>query len=111
MSALSTQTCEACSASATQLTPEEIQSLLPEVSGWEIISDSNIQKLSRTFKTKNYAESMSFTNAVAELAEAVNHHPLLIVEYASVTVVWWSHTIQGLHKNDFIMASKTSALF
>ena len=111
MSALSTQTCEACSASATQLTPEEIQSFLPEVSGWDIICESNIQKLSRTFKTKNYAESMSFTNAVAELAESANHHPLLIVEYSSVTVLWWSHKIKGLHTNDFILAAKTSALF
>jgi 4a-hydroxytetrahydrobiopterin dehydratase len=111
MSALSAQTCEACNASATRLTLGEIQLLLPEVSGWEIICESDIQKLSRTFKTKNYAESMSFTNAVAELAESANHHPLLIVEYSSVTVLWWSHKIEGLHKNDFIMAAKTSALF
>jgi 4a-hydroxytetrahydrobiopterin dehydratase len=54
---------------------------------------------------------MAFTNAVAKLAESADHHPQLIVEYSSVTVLWWTHAIQGLHKNDFIMAAKTSMLF
>ncbi|MBO6226335.1 MAG: 4a-hydroxytetrahydrobiopterin dehydratase, partial [Shewanella sp.] len=27
-----------------------------------------------------------------------------------VTVTWWSHSIKGLHKNDFIMAAKTDQL-
>jgi len=27
-----------------------------------------------------------------------------------VTVTWWTHTIKGLHRNDFIMAAKTDAL-
>jgi len=110
MSELSKKSCEACSVDAKTLMPGEIKLLLPQVEGWGIITDSDVQKLTRTFNTKNYTESMSFTNAVAELAEAINHHPQIIVEYSSVTVVWWSHKIKGLHKNDFIMAAKTSEL-
>jgi 4a-hydroxytetrahydrobiopterin dehydratase len=26
-------------------------------------------------------------------------------------VEWWTHKIKGLHRNDFIMASKTDQLF
>lgn len=110
MNELSSQVCEACRADTPLLTSDEIMSLLPKVEEWELISQDNIQKLTRTFKTKDYTQSLTFTNAVAALAEQANHHPLLIVEYASVTVQWWSHKIKGLHKNDFIMAAKTSEL-
>lgn len=98
-------------ADAQMLTSAEIALLWPELEGWELIIDSDIQKLKRVFNTKNYSKSMSFTNAVAELAESVGHHPQIIVEYGTVTVVWWSHNLKGLHKNDFVMAAKTSELF
>lgn len=111
MTKLSELPCEACSANARLLTQNEINSLLLEISDWEVIVDSDIQKLKRKFQTKNYQKSISFTNAVAALAESINHHPQIIVEYSFVTVIWWSHDIKGLHKNDFIMASKTSDIF
>ena len=111
LSQLSQLKCEACDANAKLLSQDEIESLLLQLQGWEIIVDSEIQKLKCKFSTKNYTKSMSFTNAVAEMADSINHHPQIIVEYASVTVIWWSHNIKGLHKNDFIMAAKTSGLF
>jgi 4a-hydroxytetrahydrobiopterin dehydratase len=48
---------------------------------------------------------------VGELAEAEGHHPVLVTRWGSVTVIWWTHKIRGLHRNDFIMAAKTDALF
>ena len=37
-------------------------------------------------------------------AVEVGYHPEIILEWGKVTVVWWSHKIMGLHKNDFICA-------
>ncbi|TBR56462.1 hypothetical protein B4U84_29725 [Westiellopsis prolifica IICB1] len=43
-----------------------------------------------------------------------HHHQFLqqriITEWGKVTVTWWTHAIQGLHRNDFIMAAKTDAI-
>ncbi|MCJ8341074.1 MAG: 4a-hydroxytetrahydrobiopterin dehydratase [Pseudomonadales bacterium] len=111
MEALSKQNCSACDASANLLSTSGIAALMPKVSGWELLEQEGIKKLSRKFPTGKYSQSVAFTNAVAELAQSVNHHPQIVLEYASVTVIWWSHNIQGLHKNDFIMAAKTSELF
>ncbi|NQY65983.1 MAG: 4a-hydroxytetrahydrobiopterin dehydratase [Alteromonadaceae bacterium] len=111
MDQLSKLKCQACDASAKLLSQDEIESLLSQVQGWEIIVDSGIKKLKCDFATKNYVKSVAFTNVIAEMAETINHHPQIILEYASVTVIWWSHNIKGLHKNDFIMAAKTSELF
>ena len=59
----------------------------------------------------SYKDSLNFTNKVAELAEVEDHHPEIVLEWGNVTVSWWSHKIKGLHKNDFICASKTDDLF
>lgn len=111
MKNLQNMKCEACDISATPLSQDEIESLMPELSEWHVIDCSGLQKLQRQFKTGNYNQSISFTNAIAQIAESENHHPLIILEYSTVTVEWWSHKIKGLHKNDFIMASKTNELF
>jgi 4a-hydroxytetrahydrobiopterin dehydratase len=111
MKNLNQMKCEACDASARLLSPNEIESLMHEVSEWSLVEVSGTQKLQCVFHTDSYEKSMSFTNAIAQLAELENHHPLLIVECSTVTVEWWSHKIHGLHKNDFIMAAKTSDLF
>jgi 4a-hydroxytetrahydrobiopterin dehydratase len=111
MTTLSKLSCEACSTGAQPLTNDEIDSMLFKLSGWELIIDSDIKKLKRQFHTEKYHQSVAFTNAIASLAESTNHHPQIILEYSSVTIIWWTHVIHGLHKNDFILAAKTSELF
>ena len=55
------------------------------------------------------SRTLEFTNKVNALAEQEDHHPLIITEYGRAAVIWWTHKIGGLHKNDFIMAAKTDA--
>ena len=57
-------------------------------------------------KFKNFIESQNFVNIVSNISEKEGHHPDIILEYGQVTVKWWSHKIQSLHENDFIMAAK-----
>jgi 4a-hydroxytetrahydrobiopterin dehydratase len=33
-----------------------------------------------------------------------------VTEWGRVRVEWWTHSAGGLHRNDFIMATRTSAL-
>jgi len=54
---------------------------------------------------------MAFANKLAEISEAEGHHPDILIEWGKVTVNWWSHSIKGLHQNDFVMAAKTDVLF
>jgi len=67
--------------------------------------------LQRTFSFPDFRKALTFTNQVGELAEVEGHHPKLVTEWGKVTVVWWTHSLQGLHSNDFLMAAKTSELF
>src|SRR5262245_31648783 len=107
---LASMKCEACKAGAPQVTHEEILEYSPQIPGWHITKDEEINKLTKTFVFKNWAEAMAFANRVGELAEEEQHHPAVLVEWGRVTVTWWTHKIKGLHKNDFIMAAKTEDL-
>lgn len=107
MSDLTEKRCEACSVDAPQATQTEIDEYIDQIPNWEIVEVDGIKRLNRVFKFKNYMEALAFTNRVAELAEAENHHPAILTEWGKVTVTWWTHKIKSLHVNDFVMAAKT----
>ena len=102
--------CEACTIDAPLVSDSEAKILLLELDSWVIESVSGINQLIKTYKFSNYAESLDFSNKVADLAESEDHHPKIVLEYGSVEVSWWSHKIKGLHKNDFICAAKTDLI-
>tara|TARA_B100000965_G_C19256682_1_gene611174 strand:- start:341 stop:679 length:339 start_codon:yes stop_codon:yes gene_type:complete len=110
MSDLIKQKCVACRADAPRVTDDELPKLLKEIPDWQPITTESVLKLNKVFNFENYAEAVSFTNKVAELAEEEDHHPAILLEWGRVEVTWWTHKIGGLHKNDFIAAAKTDRL-
>ncbi|NOL50636.1 4a-hydroxytetrahydrobiopterin dehydratase [Pelistega suis] len=111
MTALNQQSCEACRADAPRVTDEELAELVRMVPEWRAIVVDGIMQLERVFTFKNFKQAMAFSNRLADLAESEGHHPGILTEWGKVTVTWWSHSIKGLHRNDFIMAAKTDALW
>lgn len=110
MSELSAQKCEACRADAPKVSDEELAVLVKQIPDWTPIVVDGIMQLERVFKFKNFKLALEFTNKLGAMAEDEGHHPGILTEWGKVTVTWWSHSIKGLHKNDFICAAKTDAL-
>jgi 4a-hydroxytetrahydrobiopterin dehydratase len=108
---LASHNCIPCRGREQALSEDEAVSLLVEVPAWEKFELEGISRLKRTFKVRDFKQAIAFTNLVAELAESQDHHPLIVIEWGRITVQWWTHVIEGLHKNDFIMAAKTDELF
>ncbi len=108
---LVTSSCEACRVDAPVLENKEIQELLSQIPSWRVFEEEDTKKIICSFVFLNYEDSRNFLNKVADLAEEEDHHPEIILEWGKVTVTWWSHKIKGLHKNDFICASKTDVIF
>jgi len=111
MENLNQMRCAACRRDAPPVTAEEIARLQPQIPDWRLLERDGIPRLERVFVFDNFAAALAFTNQVGALAEAEGHHPALLTEWGRVTVTWWTHKIRGLHRNDFIMAAKTDALF
>ena len=55
---------------------------------------------------KDFREAFSFLTSVALLAEAEGHHPDMFCSWSRVDLFFWTHTAEGLTRNDFIMAAK-----
>ena len=106
---LTSQKCEACTIDAPKVTEEESLELLKTLDNWVILNEG-FDCLIKIFTFDNYEKAVAFSNDVAVLAEIEDHHPLIILEWGKVKVKWWSHKINGLHKNDFICAAKTDLL-
>ena len=109
--ALSAATCVACRRDAPTVTDAEIDELRPQIPEWDLAEADGIKRLSRVFPFDDFAQALEFTGRVGEIAEAEAHHPALLTEWGRTTVSWWTHKIKGLHRNDFIMAAKTDALY
>jgi 4a-hydroxytetrahydrobiopterin dehydratase len=77
---------------------EHIRKILEETiiesKGW---GNSN-KKLERTFKFKDFNESIDFVNKVAKIAETQNHHPDIEINYDKVKISITDHEKGGVSK-------------
>jgi len=94
------------SLSATEIVTQLSQLNGEQPLGWRLIDGS----LEKTFKFKNYYETIAFVNALAFIANAEDHHPDLAVSYGQCTVRFNTHDVNGVSVSDFFCASKVDAL-
>ena len=104
---LATKTCKPCEGGVPPLEQAEIDRLLKELPGWE----QSGNEIGKTYRFKNYHETMAFVNASAWISHREDHHPDLEVGYNQCRVRYSTHAIGGLSENDFICAAKIDSLF
>jgi 4a-hydroxytetrahydrobiopterin dehydratase len=100
------QTCAA--RSGAPLTRAQSEHLLTRVPHWDL--DGTAVAIERTFRFRNYYETIAFVNAQAWIANREDHHPDLQVGYNRCTVRFSTHSVGGLSENDFICAAKINAM-
>jgi 4a-hydroxytetrahydrobiopterin dehydratase len=96
---------------AEPLGENQIKEYQGQVQDWNVTEVDGEKRLRKTFTFKNFKQALDFTNQVGGIAEEEDHHPAITTEWGKVTVDWWTHAVNGLHKNDFILAAKTDELY
>ncbi len=104
---LTKKKCIPCEGGVSALNEKEIAELKKHISAEWKVTD---KKISREFSFVNFLHTMDFVNKVAELAEQEGHHPVMHVYYGRAEIELWTHAINGLSENDFIMAAKIDEL-
>ncbi len=105
---LNQKTCVPCQGGIDPLNPSEIEKLISKIDEkWEVKNNKKIQK---EYNFNSYLEAISFVNKIADLAEKEGHHPYIHINFKNVIVIIFTHKIDGLHENDFILASKCDLL-
>jgi len=106
---LSRKHCQPVAGDTPPLSATRVQALLQELhTDWA--SDAAGGNISRTFRFKNYYQTMAFVNALAWIAHAEDHHPDIEVGYNRCVVRFSTHSVGGLSENDFICAARIDAL-
>jgi 4a-hydroxytetrahydrobiopterin dehydratase len=90
----------------TKLPPEEVKKRLAGLSGWQMADNA----LKKQFKFSDFRSAMDFVNRIADAAEAVDHHPDMMINYTRVTMALSTHSAGGITEKDFALAQKIDSL-
>jgi len=100
--------CVPCRETVDPLKPDVIGTYQQELSpDWQIIDHHH---LSREYRFKSFKQALDFVNKIGALAETQGHHPDIFLSWGKVKINLWTHKIDGLHQNDFILAAKIDHL-
>lgn len=93
---------------AELLSEESVRDLLRQVPAWTLENG----RLTRDVRLRNFREALDLVNRIGEVAEAENHHPdLTIHRWNRVRIELYTHSVEGLSRNDFILAAKITEVY
>ena len=87
------------------LHPDEIKKSV-EPLGWNY-SDKSIVKI---YNFHSYRDAVDFAVSVSDIAERLDHHPRLTIDYRDVTVKIWSHDLGGVSTKCINLANSIDIL-
>lgn len=104
--ALADMPLELCRKGTPAVDTQRCLDLLGELPDWQVVELDGVMQLQRSYRFPDFAAALQFTNTIGALAEVADHHPALLTEWGKVQVNWWTHTVRGLHLNDFVLAAR-----
>jgi 4a-hydroxytetrahydrobiopterin dehydratase len=105
---LTQEKCIPCSLDMPPLEGDILYELLDTLHPqWLLVEEDHIE---RKFKFQDFSEALSFVNKVGQLAEEEGHHPDIFLSWARVKLTLTTHKINGLSRNDFVLAAKIDQL-
>lgn len=106
--ALTEKTCTPCQGGTPPMERAEAERHAEQLPEWEIVGEP--MRLRRAFRFRDFRATLAFVNQVGELAEQEQHHPEIHFGWGHAEIEIWTHKIDGLHENDFILAAKIDQL-
>jgi len=91
---------------ATKLTDAELKQALSDLPGWSLENGMIVKK----YAHNSFPEAIVFVNAVAHLAELLNHHPDVDIRYSNITVALVTHDAGGITVKDVTLAKQIEAI-
>lgn len=96
--------CTPCNQKSKSLDIKYIKDKLKSLNNWQLNQDN--KKIKKEFLFTNYDNTLEFVNKVAKIAIEQDHHPDIYFTYGKAIIEIYTHKINNLHENDFILARK-----
>ena len=88
------------------LSNDQANERLRRLNGWTLQGDA----IRKQYTFKDFAEAIAFVNRLAPKADAVDHHPDILINYKRVTLTYSTHSEGGLTDKDFAGAEDADRL-
>lgn len=88
------------------LSAAEIEAALQSLPQWRFQQNA----LQRVYEGASYLQALETLNAVARLSEAADHHPDLQLNWKTLIIRYWTHTVKGVSNLDVELANQVEAL-
>lgn len=96
------QFCKPCEGGVPKFSVDQIEKNMQRLPNWSTKKEPD--RITRNFTFKNFLEAMNFVNNIAYICEQEGHHANITISYNKVTLELYTHAINGLSENDFIVA-------
>lgn len=90
----------------SKLTTEQMAVYMNKLPRWKFENNT----LTKVFHRQDFKDSISFVQTIAELAEKLNHHPDLHIQYDRVSVLLTTHDKNGVTGKDFLLAQQIESI-
>ena len=85
------------------LSKDEIESKIADLdNGWEL-KDGKIVK---SFQFTSFMDAIEFVNEIARIAERLDHHPIITINWKSVKLSLKSFDVDAITKRDISLAEE-----
>ena len=85
------------------LSKDEIESKIADLdNGWEL-KDGKIVK---SFQFSSFMDAIEFVNEIARIAERLDHHPIITINWKTVKISLKSFDVDAITKRDISLAEE-----
>ena len=86
----------------SKLSDLEIRRAMGDLPGWSRKGDA----MTKTYSFARFADGIRFVQQIADVADAMDHHPDIDIRYTKVTFSLSSHDAGGITQRDLDLAKK-----
>jgi 4a-hydroxytetrahydrobiopterin dehydratase len=79
-----------------RLPDADVERALASLGGWKRDGDAIV----KTFRFPSFRDAVAFVDRLAQVADAADHHPDILIRYRRVTVTYSTHSAGGITAKD-----------
>ena len=87
-----------------KLSPKEIKEELDGIEGWEYDGES----IFKFFNFTTFTDAIKFVDKIAQIAEEIQHHPSILIDYTRIRLSICTHEINGVSDKDIDFAARVN---
>lgn len=89
------------------LSDDEIESKIADLdNGWELKDG----KIAKSFQFSSFMDAIEFVNEIARIAERLDHHPIITINWKTVKLSLKSFDVDAITKRDTSLAEEIEKL-